>query len=215
MLAVAGGKGGVGKTTTALGLASTLGRRGHATLVVDADCDMPNLLWMARLRSDPTAQPDPPDGLSALADGAPIEHVRYPLAHRRGVSVIPAGNHPTEADVYAALDRLSEWNGPVIVDCPAGAGRLATVPLRRADRTVLVSTPCPTSLCDTAKTAAMASALSSDIVGAVLTRCDDPPAGVRRLLDCPVLATIPSAATPLESQAVDSAYERVRATIYA
>jgi septum site-determining protein MinD len=215
MLAVAGGKGGVGKTTTALGLASALGRHEKTTLVVDTDCDMPNLLWMARLRSDPTAQPNPPEGLAALADGVPIENVRYPLAHLQGVSVVPAGVHPTEADICDALNRLSAWNGPVIIDCSAGAGRLATVPLRHADRTVLVSTPCPASLSDTAKTAAMANALGSDVVGTVLTRCDDPPTGVRRLLDCPVLATIPGVATPLESQAVASAYDQVRAAIYA
>lgn len=214
MLAVAGGKGGVGKTTTALGLARALGRRGETVLVVDIDCDMPNLLWIAGLRADPTAQPNPPDGLAAVANDTPIERVRYPLPHWQGVSVVPAGTRPTEATVYDALDRLSEWNGPVILDCPAGAGRLATVPLRHADRTVLISTPCPASLSDTAKTSAMANELRGNVVGAVLTRCDSPPKGVRRLLDCPVLTAVPDVATPLESQAVETAYDRAQAAIY-
>lgn len=214
MLAVAGGKGGVGKTTTALGLARALGRRGKTALVVDIDCDMPNLLWLAGLRADPTAQPNPPDGLIALANGAPIEHVRYPLPHWQGVSVIPAGTRPTEVDTANALDRLSEWNGPVILDCPAGAGRLATVPLRHADRTVLISTPHPASLSDTAKTSAMANELRDNVTGAVLTRCDSPPKGIRRLLDCPILTAIPDVATPLESQAVEIAYDRAQAAIY-
>lgn len=215
MLAVTGGKGGVGKTTTALGLARSLGRQGDSVLVVDIDCDMPNLLWLAGLRTDPTAQPDPPDGLAAVANDTPIERVRYPLPHWQGVSVVPAGRRPTDATVCDALDRLSEWNGPVILDCPAGAGRLATVPLRHADRTVLISTPRPASLSDTAKTSAMASELRANVVGAVLTRCDTPPRGVRRLLDCPVLTTIPDVVTPLESQAVETAYDRARAAIYA
>lgn len=214
MLAVAGGKGGVGKTTTALGLARTLGRRGETVLVIDIDCDMPNLLWIAGLRADPTAQPNPPDGLAAVANGTPIEHVRYTLPHWQGVSVVPAGTYSTEATVRDALDRLSEWNGPVILDCPAGAGRLATVPLRHADRTVLVSTPCQASLSDTAKTAAMASELRGNVVGAVLTRCDDPPKGVHRLLGCPVLTAVPDVATPLESAVVETAYDRAQAAIY-
>jgi septum site-determining protein MinD len=215
MLAVAGGKGGVGKTTTALGLARALGQRGETALVVDIDCDMPNLLWIAGLRSEPTAQPNPPDGLAALAEGTPIERVRYSLPHQQGVSVVPTGAHPTEADVCGALDQLSSWDGPVILDCPAGAGRLATVPLRYADRTTLISTPHPASLSDAAKTAAMASELQSDVVGVVITCCDDPPRGVRRLLDCPVLTAIPKVTAPLESKAVETAYERARAAIYA
>lgn len=215
MLAVAGGKGGVGKTTTALCLARSLARQGNSVLVVDIDCDMPDLLWLAGLRADPTAQPDSPDGLAAVANEIPIERVRYPLPHWQGVSVVPAGRHPTEATVCDALDRLSEWNGPVVLDCPTGAGRLATIPLRCAERTVLVSTPHPASLSDTAKTAAMANELRTNVVGAVLTRCDTPPRGVRRLLDCPVITAVPDVAEPLESQVVETAYDRARAVIYA
>src|SRR6056297_615748 len=43
MLAIAGGKGGCGKTTTAVGLARAFASLGADPLVVDADLDMPDL----------------------------------------------------------------------------------------------------------------------------------------------------------------------------
>lgn len=214
MLAVASGKGGVGKTTTALGLAGALGRQGTDVLVVDADYDMPNLLWMAGLRRDPTVQSDAPEGLAALAAGTSIDQVRYPLPQHRNVSLVPAGQSFSEQTMRDALSRLSEWAGDVILDCPAGAGRLATLPLRQSGRTLLVSTPRPASLQDTAKTAAMANALGSDPVGVVLSRCDNQPSGVRRLLGCPVLAVVPSVTSPLESRRVRTVHDRLRSALF-
>ncbi|MDZ5813368.1 P-loop NTPase, partial [Halorubrum sp. AD140] len=47
MIAVAGGKGGSGKTTTTLGLARALSRRGAPVVAADADWDLPNLARLA------------------------------------------------------------------------------------------------------------------------------------------------------------------------
>jgi septum site-determining protein MinD len=50
MLVIAGGKGGCGKTTTALGLAAVLAERGAPAVVADADRDMPDLHALAGVR---------------------------------------------------------------------------------------------------------------------------------------------------------------------
>lgn len=52
--AVAGGKGGVGKTTSAINLGAALRAAGHDTIVVDADLAMANLGSMVDVRSGPT-----------------------------------------------------------------------------------------------------------------------------------------------------------------
>lgn len=150
MLAIAGGKGGVGKTTTALGVGRALARSGRDPVVVDADVDMPDLGLLAGVDREPSTD--------RLADGAPIERAVQRSPAFSGLGVVPAGSPETLA---AALRRLEAWHGPVLVDCPAGASRAVARALRRCDRAVLVTTDTPEALEDTAKTAAVAEVLEA------------------------------------------------------
>ncbi|MFB6304391.1 MAG: MinD/ParA family protein [Haloferacaceae archaeon] len=198
MLAIAGGKGGTGKTTTALGLAGALD---CPTLVADTDADMPNLHALAGVAREPTL---------ADLDGRPPTALAQPQPGVDGVSVLPAPRPTDDADVHAALSRLSDASVPAVVDCPGGAGPDAAVPLRAADRAVVVATPCAPALHDAAKTAAMARALGTDVVGALLTRAATAPAGVADLLGCRVLGTVPDVDPPvLERDVVRTAYARL------
>jgi septum site-determining protein MinD len=150
MLAIAGGKGGVGKTTTALGLGRVLAQSGLDPIVVDADVDMPDLGLLAGVDREPSTD--------RLADGAPIERAVQPSPDVSSLGVVTAGRPET---LPAALRRLEGWHGPVLVDCPAGASRDVARPLRCCDRTVLVTTHTPEALEDTAKTAAVATELEA------------------------------------------------------
>ena len=198
MFAIAGGKGGSGKTTTALGLARAVDAPTHA---VDADCDLPNLHALAGVPRDP-----PGDGAGHPDPGGDSE-----------TYVVPA-----PADAADGLgDRLRRLRDDdtrrAVVDCPAGAGPDATVPLRVADRVLVVSTACVAGLRDTAKTAAMARAVGTPVVGCVVTRARVVPPGVDDLLGCPVVATVPEAtgAEPLAEPAVRRAYRRLAQTVVA
>jgi septum site-determining protein MinD len=152
MLAIAGGKGGCGKTATACGLAEALVRAGHRPVVVDADVDMPDLHDRAR------AAPDP--GLDDLASGAPVESVLQRDHDLDGVGVVASGS---AAAIGPALQRLTTVQGPVIVDCPAGAGRDVTTALRCTDRAVVVTTATGSSLADATRTAAMSRTLGTPV----------------------------------------------------
>src|SRR6056297_3035727 len=105
MLAIAGGKGGSGKTTTALGLAAILQDRGREPLIVDCDCDMPDLHHQAGI--------DSIGGIDDLADGTPAELVATDSTTVPGVRIVTAGSRD---QVDTALSRLGDWHGPVILD---------------------------------------------------------------------------------------------------
>jgi septum site-determining protein MinD len=199
MLAIAGGKGGCGKTTTTLGLARALD---GPAVVVDADRDMPNLHTLANVDREPTL---------ASLDHRDVDDATQTVTGRDDVGVLPAPRADERSAVDASLTRLAtaETDATILVDCPAGAGPDAAAPLRVADGVVLVSSLCAPALRDTAKTAAMADALDTSVHGAVLTRCRVVPDGVDELLGCPVLATVPPVDPPvLSTDAVRQAYRR-------
>ena len=157
MFAIAGGKGGCGKTTATLGLARALVTRGETPLVVDADVDMPDLHLLADVRPTPNA--------GDIAAGAHIECVAQTPPETPGMAVIPAGR---DGETATALTRLRDWDGPVLIDCPAGASEDATLPLRVADRTVLVTTDTPQSLGDAQKTARVATRLDAPVLATLI-----------------------------------------------
>ncbi|WP_148415735.1 CDP-4-keto-6-deoxy-D-glucose-3-dehydrase [Haloferax sp. KTX1] len=197
MLAIAGGKGGSGKTTTTLGLASALD---GPVLAVDADRDMPNLHAMAGVERPVDA-----------ASGAPV---REPSVRSHPtdstVSVLPA---PAGADDDAFerwLRTAADDERRAVVDCPAGAGPDAAVPLRVADGVVVVSPLCAPALRDAAKTAAMARALGTPVVGCVVSRSRMAPEAVSDLVGAPVLGTVPEESSPvLTRPTVRAAYSRI------
>jgi septum site-determining protein MinD len=203
MLAIAGGKGGSGKTTTTLGLAAALD---EVTLVVDADCGMPNLHGLAGVDRTPT--------LAAVGDADP-ESVAHDHPDEPGVTVIPAPRSAEDVgDIEPLLSRAANAERTTLVDCPAGASPDAVAPLRAADGVLLVSPLCAPALRDTAKTAAMSRELGTPVVGAVLTRTRLNPDGVSDLLGCRILATVPSVRPPvLQTAVVRSAYARLASAL--
>lgn len=218
MLAVAGGKGGCGKTTTALGVARALasvgGDRDPPVLVADADRDMPDLHTLAGVERTPTLA-DAIDHAGARDDESrdraePLASVSQAVeaVDAPGVRVLPApegiAGRPTVEALSALRRRIA------VVDCPAGAGPDAVAPLRVADSVLLVARATGESLRDALKTAAMARQLDCTPVGAVLTRTDSVPGGVRSGLDVTDAWAIPEAAgAPLRDTAVQTAYRRV------
>ncbi len=213
MLAIAGGKGGCGKTTTAWRLARALADRGARPLVADADVAMPDLHVLAGVPRRPgldavdvrrRTPPAPPAGTGTGADGPASP--QDPVHHAAGVRVIPAG----DADEARArtLSAISARGEPTLLDTPAGAGRDVAAPLRAADATLLVTTPTRESLADAAKTAAVARRLDAPPVGTFVVRSAggvDP----RPLLDCVTLAHVPELPEPAAPGTAAGAYDRM------
>jgi len=88
VLAVTGGKGGTGKTTTTLGLAAAFARQRRRPTVVDADRDMPNL--------DIVADAASVTGVDVVAnpDGRPLPEILPPASRDPLLVDCPAGGGP-------------------------------------------------------------------------------------------------------------------------
>jgi septum site-determining protein MinD len=192
VLAIAGGKGGSGKTTTALGVAGALVRRRRRPLVVDCDLDAPNLHLRAGVDRDPGVEAPTPEAAAQAAAVLP------------GVDVLPTGDADGD-DLAAALDALPD-DRPVVLDCPAGASEAAARPLRAADATVVVATRGRESVEDAVKTAAMARAVGAPPRATAVTREPAVPDGLEAAVGAPAAVAVPDVPAPLAADATAAAY---------
>jgi len=206
VIAVAGGKGGSGKTTTTLGLARALSRRGASVIAADADWDLPNL---ARLASAIDDGRGPAADAPTVVDAVRTEGTLRP--DRRTPTVLSAPDALADTDARRTLGALSDVvpdDSPALLDCPAGASPDAAAPLRVADRCLLVTPLRRPALRDAAKTAALARRLDCPPIGAVGVRTESVPNAVADLLGCPVLGAVPSVEPePLSASSVRTAYD--------
>ena len=147
VVAVLNQKGGVGKTTVSLGLASAAAVAGHRVLVVDLD-PQGSSTWV--LGIDPTAvEMSSADVLSRT----PASKAMIPSAWGGEVWVIPASPRLLPRDhggnatrLRDALAEVSDQFHAVLIDCPPSLGALSTNGLSAADHAVIVVEPSALSL---------------------------------------------------------------------
>ncbi|MFB6086576.1 MAG: MinD/ParA family protein [Halodesulfurarchaeum sp.] len=196
MLAVTGGKGGSGKTTTALGLAVTLSNRRREPVVIDADVDMPNLHIRAGVGDG---------GLTTLAAGATIEEASTESDRYPGVSIVGA---TPGTDLEAALCRVVT-DRPVILDGAAGASERAVTPLRHAEQAVVVTRETPASITDTVKSVRMSRAVSTAVTGVVVSRAESVSREVRNTLGTGPVHAVPTVDRPVSNDRARHAYDEI------
>jgi len=188
---IAGGNGGVGKTTTTVNLAAVLESRGYDTAIIDADLAMPNVAELLGVEYDDCLH-------DVLAGNATISRTLTDTP--AGMTIIPG---EPSLDAYAEADpeklkKVAETLGKtydvVLIDTAAGLSKETTVPLELADGVVLVTTPDHVSLTDTGKTGTIAELVDSEILGALLVRATEetPIAKIDEEFEFPILGGIPS-----------------------
>jgi ATP-binding protein involved in chromosome partitioning len=166
IIAVASGKGGVGKTTISVNLAVALAQSGASVGLLDADITGPNIPMMIGAEGQPVASPS--GKITPIeANGVKVISIQFFLPE--GQPVVWRG--PLVGGAIQQFLRDVDWGDLdyLVVDLPPGTSdaqlTLAqAVPLTGA---VLVTTPQRVALADVAKALAMFQRVSVPILGLV------------------------------------------------
>jgi flagellar biosynthesis protein FlhG len=147
-IAVASGKGGVGKSTLALGIAMAAAERGVKTALVDADLGLANLDLLCGVRPAHTAA----DWLGGRAQLSQCFTTVAPrlwlLAGASGVARMADLERAHRERLLEGLARVASHVELMVVDLGAGIGAGTLDIAAAADRLLVVATPEPTALAD-------------------------------------------------------------------
>lgn len=148
LVAIASGKGGVGKTWLAITLAHALARRRQRVLLFDGDLGLANvdiqlgILPHSDLAAVIAGRLTLPEAVIAHSGGFDI------LAGRSGSGALAALGHDTLETVLAALRSAATGYDIVLLDLGAGIDASVRRMARAADTTLVVVTDEPTSITD-------------------------------------------------------------------
>ncbi len=167
IIAVASGKGGVGKSTTAVNLALALAAEGAKVGILDADIYGPSQPTMLGISGEPKSidgksiEPMEGHGLQAMSIGFMIPGDDVPMVWRGPM-------------VTQALDQLlhqTRWNGLdyLVVDLPPGTGDIQLTLAQKVPVTgaIIVTTPQDIALMDARKGLKMFEKVDIKILGIV------------------------------------------------
>lgn len=179
LLAVASGKGGVGKSTVAVNLALALAATGQRVGILDADIHGPNVPLLLGVRRRARAR-----GLALMSIGGALPESQRPRPlERHGIAMLSLGLFVGEdqhlltenAGFAGRLIRQllfdAQWDAldTLVIDLPPGTGEPQATLVRQValDGVVLVVTPQDLALLDTTRSARMFREAGVPIVGVV------------------------------------------------
>lgn len=171
VVAIASGKGGVGKTTTTLNLGVALGQLGKRVLVIDGDLAMGNAATLMGL-------PQLPATLHEVLSGE--KRVGEAIYRVNGISFLPSGPtldgflRSSPRKLESLVKELSPRYDFILLDTPPGVSRYSLAPLAAAGEVLFILTPDSLALESTLKTQMVAEALEVKMGGAVLNRLPRP-----------------------------------------
>jgi ATP-binding protein involved in chromosome partitioning len=165
LIAVASGKGGVGKSTVAANLAVALARAGHQVGLLDADIYGPSVPTLLGLKgragiADKRLQPMVAHGIKALSMGMMTDPEKAVIW--RGPMASSAMMQMVEQTDWGVLDVL-------VIDLPPGTGdiQLTMAQKLKPDGAVIVSTPQDLALIDARRAVAMFAQVGVKVLGLV------------------------------------------------
>ena len=194
LITITSGKGGVGKTTTAINLGAALNGFGKEVIILDANLTTPNI------------------GLHLGAPLVPISlnHVLLGKAkivdaiyeHESGTKIVPSSlsirelrrlEHGKLKDVGKRLRRMADF---ILYDSAAGLGEEALAAIESADELIIVTNPEIPAVTDALKTSKVIEQMGKTVRGVIVTRVrgvktEMPISNIRDMLELPILGVIP------------------------
>jgi len=191
---ITSGKGGVGKTTTAINLAAAMKHFGEDVLIIDGNLSTPNV--GLHLNS-----PTVPISLNHVLRGEaePFEAV---YEHASGIKVMPSSLSVEELrktnpeKIKSFKNHFKKLSKRVIVDSSAGLGHETSSLIELADELIVVTNPEIPAITDALKTLKLAEKLKKPVLGVIVTRVKKDnielePEVVKEMLEAPILGMIP------------------------
>lgn len=194
VIVITSGKGGVGKTTTAINLGAAINSFGGDVLVIDGNLSTPNV-------GIHLGSPEVPINLNhvLLKKAEAIEGV---YEHNSGLKIMPSSLSIKDLEKIKP-EKLKEFKREfqkiaeyVIVDSAAGLGSEAMSAIRMADELIVITNPEMPAITDALKAIKMAEREKIPVAGVIMAKVkknliEMQPDAVREMLEVPILGMIP------------------------
>lgn len=193
-IVIISGKGGVGKTTTAINLGAALNKLKKEVIIVDANLNTPNI-------GVHLGAPIVPITLNHVLKGkADIEEAIY--EHSSGTKIIPSSlsikeltkfNSKKLTEIARQLKTMSDF---VIFDSAAGFGEEAIEVINASDEIIIITNPEMPAVTDALKAIKVARNMGKEVKGIIVTRYrgakyEMPLSSIRSMLETPIIGVIP------------------------
>lgn len=211
IIAIISGKGGVGKTTTAINVGAALNKLNKEVIIIDANLNTPNI-------GIHLGAPIVPVTLNHVLKGkADIEEAIY--EHSSGTKIVPASlsvkeltkfNTKRLPSIVSSLHDLADF---VIFDSAAGFGEEAMDTIDAGEEIIIVTNPEMPAVTDALKAVKVARGKGKDVKGVIVTRHKNakyemPLSAIKSMLETQIIGVIP------EDDAVKKALTRRDAVVH-
>lgn len=194
LITITSGKGGVGKTTTAINLGAALNAFGKEVIILDANLTTPNVGLHLGAPIVPVSLNHVLLGKAKIADAI--------YEHESGTKIIPSSlsvkelrrlNHGKLKDVGKKLRKMADY---IIYDSAAGLGEEALASIEASDELIIVTNPEIPAVTDALKTSKVIEQLGKSVKGVIITRIrgtktEMPIVNIRDMLELPILGIVP------------------------
>lgn len=194
IIVINSGKGGVGKTTTAINLGASLNKLNKQVVIIDANLNTPNI-------GIHLGAPIVPITLNHVLKGkAQIEDAIY--EHYSGTKIIPSSLSVKELTKFNTkkipeiAQKLKEKYDFIIFDSAAGFGEEVMAVIDASEEIIIVTNPEMPAVTDALKAVKVAREKHKNVTGVIITRHQNaryemPLSSIKSMLETPIIGVIP------------------------